>query len=157
MSTELGAITRDGNGHKIYVKTCLMCGKAFSVRGNHRYQKFCSYKCSGNYKHFTKERHGELSKCWKGGEIIDKEGYERVLLVGEGKYKRKQREIVEQNIDRKLKSNEIVHHINGDKLDNDFSNLEVMTQKEHLILHKPWTFTKGYKRKNKQKGVKYNE
>ena len=52
----------------------------------------------------------------------------------------------EKKIGRKLKKGEIVHHKNGNKLDNRLSNLEVMTQSQHATLH----FTK-YGPKCKQK------
>lgn len=43
--------------------------------------------------------------------------------------------IAEQKIGRKLKPNEVVHHIDGDKLNNDPDNLCVMTRGEHARLH----------------------
>ena len=36
---------------------------------------------------------------------------------------------------RYLKENEVVHHINENKLDNRPENLEVMTASEHIKLH----------------------
>ena len=45
------------------------------------------------------------------------------------------RVIAEQIIGRPLAKGEIVHHKDGNKHNNDPSNLEVMTQSEHLKLH----------------------
>lgn len=45
------------------------------------------------------------------------------------------RYIMEQHLGRKLKAEEIVHHINDDKLDNRIDNLKVMTNAEHLSHH----------------------
>jgi len=45
------------------------------------------------------------------------------------------RVIVEQILGRKLLPNEIVHHKDGDKWNNDSSNLLVMTQAEHARIH----------------------
>lgn len=38
-------------------------------------------------------------------------------------------------VKRKLREDEIVHHKNGNKLDNRSSNLEVMTWKDHIQHH----------------------
>lgn len=46
-----------------------------------------------------------------------------------------QRYVMEQILGRKLTKNEIVHHIDGNKLNNDPSNLQVMTKAEHTRLH----------------------
>lgn len=43
--------------------------------------------------------------------------------------------IAESGIGRKLKENEIVHHINDDKKDNRLLNLKVMDRGDHTTLH----------------------
>ncbi len=45
--------------------------------------------------------------------------------------------VMENIINRKLSPNEHVHHINGNKMDNNPSNLEVLTNKEHSAKHHP--------------------
>jgi len=45
------------------------------------------------------------------------------------------REAVEGSVGRKLKPEEIVHHKDGDKHNNDVSNLEIMSRKEHAKKH----------------------
>ena len=45
------------------------------------------------------------------------------------------RVIAEQMLGRALKRNEIVHHIDGNKHNNEPSNLQIMTQSEHVRLH----------------------
>lgn len=43
--------------------------------------------------------------------------------------------IMEQTIGRKLNSDEIVHHIDGDKTNNDINNLEIISRADHSRLH----------------------
>lgn len=63
------------------------------------------------------------------------------LGTGEGKTYTKtfgrhtHRVVAEQILGRPLKEGEIVHHIDGNKRNNDPSNLMVMTQSEHCRLH----------------------
>ena len=45
------------------------------------------------------------------------------------------RYVMEKYLKRKLKDNEIVHHINGNKRDNRIENLQVMTLSEHSSMH----------------------
>ena len=45
------------------------------------------------------------------------------------------RVVAEQMLGRPLKPSEIVHHIDGNKHNNDPSNLQVMTQAEHIREH----------------------
>jgi len=45
------------------------------------------------------------------------------------------RVVAEQMVGRPLQRNEIVHHIDGNKHNNDPSNLRVMTQSEQVRMH----------------------
>lgn len=60
---------------------------------------------------------------------------------GEGRSYRKlhgrheHRVVAEAMLGRKLKKGEIVHHIDGNKLNNDPSNLEITTQSKHVDKH----------------------
>jgi hypothetical protein len=45
--------------------------------------------------------------------------------------------LMEQHLNRKLKPNEDVHHIDGDVTNNDISNLQVLDHVEHEKLHNP--------------------
>lgn len=69
----------------------------------------------------------------RGTGTIQKNGY---ISIGNSK-KRKyiHRIIMENFIGRELTINETVHHIDGNKLNNDIKNLEILTRSEHLRLH----------------------
>ena len=52
-----------------------------------------------------------------------------------GKITRVHRYLMEQHLERKLQTNEHVHHIDGNPENNDLSNLIVLTESEHHRLH----------------------
>lgn len=47
------------------------------------------------------------------------------------------RQVMEQKIGRPLTAQDIVHHIDENKLNNDPENLELLTRAEHINLHRP--------------------
>lgn len=52
-----------------------------------------------------------------------------------GVHKSVHRVMMERHIGRKLRSDEVVHHVNGNKRDNRIENLVIMTSGEHSRLH----------------------
>lgn len=57
------------------------------------------------------------------------------LKFKDGSTKDEHRHIVEKQLGRKLNRNEVVHHIDGNKLNNSVDNLEVMSLAEHARQH----------------------
>ena len=59
----------------------------------------------------------------------------RVFRNGGYRHVRQHRWIMEQHLGRKLPSKEIVHHLNGDKMDNGIDNLLILTNGSHTREH----------------------
>ena len=89
---------------------------------------------------------GVLSNRWKGGEFITKEGYKVVYRPEHPDswklgYIYAHRLVAEEKIGRRIKSfpKEVINHIDGDKLNNDPDNIEVMSNGDHTRLtHKKY-------------------
>ena len=58
------------------------------------------------------------------------------FVVQHGKNQVEHRVVMENYLGRKLKTEEVVHHINGNYRDNRIENLRVMSNSEHAKLHK---------------------
>lgn len=95
---------------------------------------FCSKKCN---MVFMNRR---LNPTRMTPEVKEKIRNAR-LGTGEGKTytkthgKHTHRIVAEEKLGRSLKPGEIVHHIDGNKRNNEPSNLMIMTQSEHARLH----------------------
>lgn len=90
----------------------------------------------------TERYRGEKSKMWKGGSFVRKSGNSKYRYVAthrdsEGKlqYKREHILVMEQHIGRPLKDNEVVHHVDGNGLNNSVDNLVLMTKAQHNRFH----------------------
>ena len=68
---------------------------------------------------------------------LNRKGYieGRVYRNGICRQVKQARWMMEQYLGRKLSSKEIVHHINGDKSDNKWWNLELITYGQHSSFH----------------------
>jgi hypothetical protein len=112
------------------ILVCHGCGTEFRLKrwqltGRHTGQ-YCSRSCSDSVR-------GERSRHWRGGNFINHNGYRRVRV--DGRYEFEHRVVAAEMLDRPLRRDERVHHINGDKLDNRPINLEVVSQSDHMRSH----------------------
>ena len=72
---------------------------------------------------------GVKSSAWKGGRIKMKFGYFAVRV--DGRYIYEHRYLMEKKIGRPLRSDEIVHHKDGNKTNKNPGNLELLAKREH--------------------------
>lgn len=129
---------------------CPVCGNIFYP--NHKGMITCSKKCAakyrGNKKHLNFVKKIKESK-WDGVERKDMWTIEGRTICGgyvwakcrqhpnafKDGYILEHRLVVENHIGRLLRENEIVHHIDGNKRNNNISNLMILTKEEHARLH----------------------
>ncbi len=77
---------------------------------------------------------------WKGERLIRSNGYVTIWCPDhpnahkDGRIYEHQL-VMEKHIGRYLRSDEVVHHIDGDKSNNDINNLMLLTNSEHAKLH----------------------
>lgn len=82
---------------------------------------------------------GENHWNWKGGKSKSERGYIIIKIKHPNSvagYYPEHRLVMEKHIGRFLRTDEIVHHINGNKLDNRIENLQLTNRSNHAKLHK---------------------
>jgi hypothetical protein len=77
---------------------------------------------------------------WKIEKVIKKGDYDYALVKNhpnstKNGYVLLHRIIMENSLNRQLINNEIVHHKDGDRHNNNVENLEIMTREKHASLH----------------------
>ena len=146
---------------KLHKKECEFCSKEFSTYRISK--KTCSKDCQMNLIR-KKTRRGEIRECKKCGNPFycrpseDRRGFIRKYCSRQCKRKytnrpdglyissdgywcksngqKLHRYLFEQKFKIKLKQTDIIHHIDGDKLNNKISNLKKMSRTEHNLVHK---------------------
>ena len=84
-----------------------------------------------------KKLYGENNPAWRGGRALHGDGYMRIRMIDHPNnvdgYILEHRLVMEKHLGRYLNSEEIVHHKNGDRLENRIVNLMLLTNKTHFI------------------------
>lgn len=122
-----------------YSGVCEQCGKKFETyRSPSNFTKnprFCSLKCTG------KAQSGENNPAYTGGRYINADGYVVIFMPnhpnsGVRKTVFEHRLSMECKIGRYLTKEECVHHIDGNKSNNDPNNLMLFkNNSEHIKFH----------------------
>lgn len=128
----LGTFKKTGvsRSYQYSIFECPVCGNQVEkIRKDGIKAKACSHSCSRT----GQERGAYTEKVLISGYYyIYNPKHPNSIKRG---YVAEHRLVAEKMIGRYLKENEVVHHINENKLDNRPENLKVMTAWEHMKLH----------------------
>lgn len=131
---------------KWITKNCFLCGRQFESYIRHQ-RKYCSKTCCGKaprskqwslkQSKIRKTKIGPKAANWKGGRRKHR-GY--ILVYAPEHpfttmriYVKEHRLVMEKHLDRYLRPEEVVHHINRDKTDNRIENLQLFkNHSEHI-------------------------
>jgi len=121
-------------------KRCMSCymrvrdtsGARNPFFGSHHTKETKTLISKGNTGKLSRERHPN----WKGGRGSTGPGHPYIRInIGKNERQYEHRLVMEKHLKRKLTSEEVVHHINGNSEDNRLKNLTVLSNSEHRKLH----------------------
>lgn len=131
----------DGKGKKRPYKyaICPQCGKKFLKRtdGGDKNAIRCSRKCYAEFR--SKNIRGKNHWHYRDRSMKSLRGMVAVHN-DEGKRVYEHRYVYEKHYKVKLSHNDIIHHIDGDKSNNDPENLLKCTRRSHLWMHQAMAY-----------------
>jgi len=88
----------------------------------------------GRKRNFTKKHRENISKARNNGGYISGDGYKIISILG---IKMPEHHLVwlRHNQLHRIPKGCVIHHCDGNKLNNDISNLQLMTRGFHIKLH----------------------
>jgi len=125
-------------------RACDLCGVTYYARNDSLkvgMGKYCSKSCQVKQQHIdgtnNAARQRDKHHNWKEGRTVDNKGYMRVLQPSHENanhqgYVLEHRLVMSEHLCRPLTEEEIVHHLDEDRLNNDISNLVLTTRSEHI-------------------------
>lgn len=131
-------------------RPCVVCGTVFKPTRKRGSARFCSKRCQFTItKPLDHNARVSRSTAQKRGDKQRGRGEQKTYTKRAGRHEH--RLVAERALGRGLRPGEIVHHIDGDKRNNEPGNLQVMTQAEHMREHglgipgvrpasEPWRF-----------------
>lgn len=118
-------------------RPCVCCGTTFKPSRKMGHARFCSKRCewltlkgpeyNARVARQSVTRRADAQRGRGNGKAYRKRG---------GRHEH--RVVAEQKIGRPLTFQDVVHHIDGNKLNNDPANLVVITRREHMAEHDIW-------------------
>ena len=130
---EIGQIKVGNRNYLHGLFLCPVCGQeVIKIKKDGLKAKQCGRKCYAK----NRERRGNYKSKVISKKYIYLYNPRHPHAIGTKKlYVAEHRLVMENYISRYLNGKEIVHHKNGNTLDNDINNLELMTASEHSKLH----------------------
>lgn len=115
-------------------RPCETCGTTFKPDRSSGDARFCSARCIGlSPKGRAKAAKMARDTGPQRGDLMRGKGAGKTYRKRNGRHEH--RLVAEEKIGRPLRNGEVVHHIDGDKHNNDPDNLAVMSQREHMLQH----------------------
>ena len=117
---------------------CYRCKKIITrKKRSDSKSKYCSVRCAAkdSIRIATEKRNfkGKNNPAYKNGKTITTQGYIRLNIEGRIN---EHRYVMEKHLGRSLNEGEVIHHIDGNKLNNNINNLKLCkNQSEHSKIH----------------------
>lgn len=118
-------------------RKCLECGKEYTPR--RKESKYCSRECSWK----NNGGHNKKKESW----WVNQKGYieGKIWINDHTQIRVKQHRWVWGNENGKIPEGYDIHHVDGNRQNNEISNLEMIQHSEHTCLTNKREYNSGYK------------